>query len=102
MPGRGGINRGRADAPMIWGDESPGQSDQFDAKLLPKARLKDLESSNLLGIGAGAPEVDANAEGAGRVDVEASTGKTAWRRRLSPKHRRAVGSFFTNGSRKDK
>lgn len=98
-PGRGGVNRGRGDAPMIWGDESPGRTDQFGAEVLPQARLKDLESSNLLGIGSAAPEVDARGESAGLSEVGASAGKTAWRRRLSPKHRRAVGTFFTGRSR---
>lgn len=79
---------------MIWGDESQGRSDQFKATLLPKSQVRDPKDSAILGIGAAAPTEDARGEGAGLVDTGASTGKTAWRRRLSPKHRRAVGTFF--------
>ena len=98
-PGRGGVTRGRGDAPMMWGDESPGRSDQFEARALPGARLSDPESSAILGIGSAAPTVDAHGEGAGLVETSPTSGKTAWRRRLSPKHRRAVGSFFTRTAR---
>ena len=84
---------------MIWGDESPGRTDQFEAKALPDAEYLDAEHSQILGVGSATPTVEPVAEGAGSREVSASSGKTAWRRRLSPRHRRAVGSFFTSTSR---
>lgn len=95
QPGAGGISRGRADAPMIWGDESPGRTDQFEAKALPDAEYIDAENSQILGVGSASPTVEPTAEGGGAVEVSASAGQAAWRRRLSPRHRRAVGTFFT-------
>lgn len=93
-PGRGGISRGRGDAELTWGEESPGRTDQFEAKALDPAQNLDLEHSALLGVGAGAPNVDPTAESAGDGDVQASAGKSAWRRRLAPHHRQAVKDFF--------
>ena len=48
-----------------------------------------------------APPDEAQAEGAGLVEVGASTGKSAWRRRLAPRHRQAVKSFFRPKSQKE-
>jgi hypothetical protein len=94
----GGVNRGRGDAELIWGEESAGRTSDFEAKLLRPSRFDDPESSLLIGVGSADPKVDAVEEGAGLAEVEASTGSSAWRRRLSPHHRRAVGSFFTRDS----
>jgi hypothetical protein len=80
---------------MIWGEETAGRTDQFEAKVLPRAGYEDSEHSFLLGVGSTQPETAVQAEAGGLTNVEASAGKTAWRRRLSPKHRRAVGTFFT-------
>jgi hypothetical protein len=81
---------------MIWGDESAGRSDLFEAKALPDAEYIDAANSQILGVGSATPTVEPTAEGGGFSEVSASSGKTAWRRRLSPRHRRAVGSFFTS------
>ncbi len=86
---------------MIWGEESQGRSEDFAAEVLPSARFMDMENTRLLGIGSAAPEVNAIPESSGNAAVSASSGKTAWRRRLSPHHRKAVGSFFTNETGKD-
>ena len=95
MPGSGGVNRGRGDAELTWGEESEGDTRQFELQVLPSAELEDLTSSGLLGVGRGAPTVEPKAEGAGSAGTTQSTGKAAWRRRLSPSHRRAVRTFFS-------
>ena len=102
-PGSGGVSRGRADAEMTWGEEVSGQTDKFEAKALAPAQNLDIEHSAVLGVGAGAPSVAPEAEGAGDAGVAGSTGKSAWRRRLAPHHREAVKSFFTpaGGAKKD-
>jgi hypothetical protein len=97
MPGNGGISRGRADAELIWGEETAGRTDDFEAKTLTGAKYEDPEQSKVIGVGASAPDVEARGEGAGTAGVTASTGSAAWHRRLSPHHRRAVGSFFARG-----
>ena len=93
-PGRGGINRGRGDAPLTWGEESADLVGRFEAQLLPSATGLDPEHSATLGVGGATPEVKPEAEAAGRGDVKASTGRTSWRRRISPRHRDAVRRFF--------
>ena len=97
LPGRGGINRGRGDAELTWGAESPGRTDEFEARILPPSQARDPKDSTILGVGAAAPGVDAQGGASGLTEVDASAGKAAWRRRLSPRHRRAVGSFFGGG-----
>ena len=92
--GSGGIDHGRGDADMHWTDPVQGDTSKFEAKVLKPAELLDLESSAVLGVGAAAPPIEPVAEGAGLVEVQASSGKTAWRRRLAPHHREAVQDFF--------
>lgn len=103
QPGRGGVSRGRGDAELTWGEETPGRTDQFEARALDPARNLDLEHSMLLGIGAGAPDVAPQAESAGDGAIQASAGSSAWRRRLAPRHREAVKDFFApaSGARKE-
>lgn len=89
-PGPGGGHTG-----VLWGDESaPGQ---FEAQLLPPSAFPDLEHSAKLGESIDVPEVAPTGEGAGLADVQGSTGEAAWRRRLSPRHRKAVQEFFSHG-----
>ncbi len=99
IPGNGGVDRGRADAEMIWGEETPGDTSRFDAKELPDARYADPEHSGIVGIGATSPPVDPTAEAPGSGAIEASGGRSAWRRRLAPHHRDAVRSWFGPGGR---
>lgn len=94
-PSSGGISRGRADAEMVWGQESAGDTERFEAKALPGARFQDAEHSVVVGVGAAEPDVDPSAESAGLSNVDVSSGKSAWKRRLAPHHRDAVKTFFT-------
>jgi hypothetical protein len=99
VPGKGGVGRGRADAEMIWGEETAGDTSKFESKTLPDARYADPEHSAIVGIGATAPPVDPTAEAPGAGAIESSGGQTAWRRRLAPHHRDAVRSWFGPGGR---
>lgn len=79
---------------MTWGDATLGDTEELEAKSLTPAELLDLESSAILGVGAATPPVEPTAQASGLVEVQASSGKTAWRRRLAPHHRGAVQGFF--------
>jgi len=79
---------------MTWGEESPGRSEEFAPEALSQAEYADAQRSGLMGLAQGAPEVLPEEESAGLVEVEASSGGSAWRRRLAPSHRRAVRTFF--------
>lgn len=47
------------------------------------------------------PEVAPVEEGAGLADVEGATGRATWRRRLNPRHRAAVKTFFSGTTDED-
>jgi hypothetical protein len=96
-PGRGGVSRGRGDATLDFSGETPGRTDQFEAKELDPAQWLDAESTAIVGVGAAAPTADPTAQAGGLVESEASAGRAAWRRRVAPHHRDAVLSFFGGG-----
>lgn len=80
---------------QVWGEESQ-VGGKFKARLLSPSRLPDLENSAVLGLEDDVPEIAPIGESGGLVDVEGATGETAWRRRLSPRHREAVQEFFSH------
>jgi hypothetical protein len=96
--GVGGVTRGGGSTGLLWGDESQGDLEKFEPKLLPPGQFLDLENSATMGIATDVPEVAPNAEASGLVDVEGATGKATWRRRLNPRHRDAVSSFFSTSA----
>jgi hypothetical protein len=96
IPGRGGLDRGRADAPLHFTHETQGDKDELKAEKLPPG-VGIPDEWQVLGVGRAEPEVDprrASPAGgvAGAVD---GTGQAAWQRRLAPRHRDAVRGFFT-------
>lgn len=101
-PGKGGVTRGRGDAEMIWGEESPGRTDAFEPEQLPNGRFLDPEQSRQVGVSAAAPEVDPTAEAAGTQPTAEAAARSAWRRRLAPAHRAAVKKFFAPAERGEK
>ena len=97
-PGRGGINRGRGDAPMLWGDESDEQKVKFTPQELPPISIFPDEEMPVVGIKIIEPkEMEAPiAGGAGRVlDFNNIVGSEAWQRRISPRHRGLVRRYFS-------
>ena len=100
-PGRGGVSRGRGDAALEYGNETEGRTEQFAPQVLPSAERLDIDSTGVVGVGSTAPTVEPLAQGAGWVEVQASTGKSAWKRRLAPHHREAVQEFF-GGKKEDR
>lgn len=94
VPGSGGVNRGRADAALTAGAETPHASSAFQARRLDPARIEDREQLKLLGVGSVAPDATEQGEAIGLGAHGVDAGEAAWRRRLAPRHRHAVGSFF--------
>ncbi len=93
-PGRGGITRGRADAPLTWGKESL-PFDRFKAEALPPGAARTPDDWAPVVTLPGAPKEAA----IGSVPSEArqyaaAAGQTAWRRSLAPRHQRAVKKYF--------
>ena len=85
-PGRGGINRGRADAELTWGDESL-PFDKFKSVALPQGFERGPDDWAPVAILPGAPQESPEASGPSTGRQFAGTsGQAAWRRTLSPRH----------------
>lgn len=97
--GVGGVDRGGSSTGLLWGETSDVDREAFAPRLLSPSRFLDLERSGAIGVSVEAPEVEAAAESAGLVDVEGAAGEASWRRRLSPRHRDAVRTFFSQHER---
>jgi hypothetical protein len=93
-PGRGGINRGRADASLTWGDETK-PFDRFKAQALPPGAARGPDDwapvVELPGTPQSSPQ--SSTPSAGRA-YNATAGQEAWRRSLAPRHQRAVRKYF--------
>ena len=98
-PGSGGVTRGRGDAPLDYAGSTDGTTDPFEAKELPEAEYLDQDSTAVVGVGAAQPSVDPTGGASGLIDTQASTGSTAWKRRVAPRHREAVRGFFDSRKR---
>ena len=94
IPGRGGINRGRADAAMTYGQETL-PAERFKAQALPPGYVRSPDDwapvINMPGAPNVAPEVGGRA--AARAYAE-DAGQAAFRRTLAPRHQSAVKKYF--------
>jgi hypothetical protein len=101
-PGVGGINRGRGDAPLTWGKESQ-RLDRFKAEPLPPGAARSPDDWAPLIEVPGTPEDSPvlSTAGAARRYAE-SSGQTAWRRTLAPRHQSAVKKYFAGPARAQK
>ena len=93
-PGTGGINRGRADAPLTWGKESL-PLDRFKAQALPPGAARSPDDWAPLAEMPGTPQEspESSARSAARQYASAA-GQAAWRRTLAPRHQSAVKKYF--------
>jgi hypothetical protein len=93
-PGRGGINRGRADAELTYGQETQ-SAELFKSRALPPGYVRSPDDwapvVNMPGAPIVAPEVGGRA--ASRAYAE-DAGQAAWRRTLAPRHQSAVKKYF--------
>ena len=95
-PGRGGITRGRGDAPMTWTDGTSENDVRFKEENLSPASLADLKESRLVGMKVTAPSVtDTDVAGAGGgLSGARAGGGMAHRQPILPKHRGTVTRYF--------
>ena len=94
QPGRGGVNRGRADADLTWGKETT-RFDRFKSKPLPPGAARSPDDWAPVVTLPGAPQESAtlSAQAAAR-EYAAAAGQSAWRRSLAPRHQSAVRKYF--------
>lgn len=101
IPGRGGVDRGRGDAPMTWSSGTSEEGVDFREETLPAASLAALRDSELVGVSLGAPRQDENAPAGvhGALSHATAGGGAGVAHRVLPRHRRAVSRFFTRDGR---
>jgi hypothetical protein len=94
IPGRGGVNRGRADAEMTWGTESQ-PIDRFKPTPLPPGAIRSPDDLSPIMTLPGAPkEAPVISSAAAARTYQQTPGQAAWRRTLAPRHRSAVKKYF--------
>lgn len=94
LPGRGGLNRGRSDADLTWGQETQ-RVDKFKSTPLPPGAPRSPDDWAPVVVLPGAPEESAvvSTQSSGRQYAE-TAGQGAWRRSLAPRHQSAIKKYF--------
>jgi hypothetical protein len=93
-PGRGGVNRGRGDAELTWGQETA-PFDRFKATPLPQGAARSPDDWAPIVELPGAPQASAElSASAGAHQYADAVGQGAWRRALAPRHQSAVKKYF--------
>jgi hypothetical protein len=95
QPGKGGVSRGRGDAPMTWKDASSEQGAKFKEQVLSPSSLASLKDSELVGQSVSAPTTQKNtAAQSGALAGTRSGGGAAFTQRVLPRHKGAVKRYF--------
>jgi len=94
LPGRGGISRGRGDAPMTWSDPTSAEGAKFKEEALPPAALADLRESQLVGVTVTAPQTATEPGTAQSGALTAGGAADAHSQLVLPHHRGAVKRYF--------
>jgi hypothetical protein len=92
--GRGGVDRGRGDADLTWGQETA-PLDRFKDQALPPGTPRSPDEWTPVAELPGAPDtapIQSAASAARGYDPVA--GQAAWRRTLAPRHQSAVKKYF--------
>jgi uncharacterized protein YoxC len=96
IPGKGGVDRGRADAPMTLGQSTSEEGVEFKEQVLPPASVAALKESRLLGLSAAAPSVETPGDAVkpGALAEAAAGGGAARTQTILPRHRGPVRRYF--------
>ncbi len=96
IPGQGGVDRGRGDAPMTWSDGSSEESTAFKEQVLPPASFAALKDSTVIGVTAAAPTVEGTpaTSGTGALDSATAGSGEAFSQTVLPRHKGAVKRYF--------
>ena len=97
LPGRGGVNRGRGDAAMIWQDEVQKKDAAFKEKVLPPGAAASLKQSRLAGISTGDPTAKQAGGGSasGALGAARAGGGEARTQLILPEHEKTVQRYFS-------
>lgn len=91
---RGGVNRGRGDAPMLWGDESNEEGAGFKDSLLQGQ--PDFSQAEMIGVSKAAPELSNPNEvsQSGALANSQAGGGSAQTQVVLPRYQSTVRSYF--------
>jgi len=93
--GKGGIDRGRGDAPMTWSEGTGEQGAKFKEQIIPPSTIAGLKDSQLVGRSIGAPTIEhAGPAGSGALRGAAAGGGSALTHTVLPRHKGAVKRYF--------
>jgi hypothetical protein len=102
VPGSGGINRGRADAELTFGEET-WPYDRFKSVPLPPGAYRSPDDWSPVSVLPGAPNAAPELSVASApVQYSDVAGQSAWRRTLAPRHYSAVKKYFEKSSSGEK
>ena len=89
------MNRGRGDAALTFGDESPELKKELKTEFLPKGKIANPEAAELFGLSAAAPHVNpmASKSGPARANTDSRSGVVI-RRKWSAGQRSTVKKYF--------
>lgn len=103
MPGNGGLNEGRGDAPIAFGKEVSEQGVKFKEQMLPETALQNLKESYQFGESGTPPVIDpskiVNVQG-GVLPSTTSGNGSAVQENILPQYRSAVQRYFTRETKK--
>jgi len=95
MPGRGGINRGRGDAPLFFGDESDLKTNNIET--IKNGDLTNATPGDLLAVGETTheiEEVNTGPQKGGEVSSKGKGGEAVWRESLMPNEKALLKRYF--------
>ncbi len=94
-PGRGGINRGRGDAPLFFGEESDLKTNNIAP--VSNTDMSRATPGDLLAIGETThdiKEVKSGSQEGGKVSSKGKGGEAVWRESLMPKEKSLLKRYF--------
>jgi hypothetical protein len=95
LAGRGGVDRGRGDAAMFFGEKSDPKGTKWDSQTLPPATAAALQNSEMVGVSAAAPDAAHPLTSSGGALAKTATGGgSAYTSVILPRHRGAVKRYF--------
>jgi hypothetical protein len=92
--GKGGVDRGRADAELTWGEMAKEEGAKFKEKTLSPAAVSDLQNSQLVGMSSAAPAVQTGVAAHGALNNTNAGGGSAYTQTVLPRHKGAVKRYF--------
>lgn len=96
LPGRGGRDRGRGDAPMTWQDKISEENFKFTEKTLPPPKSGDFDRASTIMETYVAPKTDtaSSPSAPGSLKV-AENGSVSHQQVVFPEHRKSVTKYFS-------